>query len=174
MRLPSSLFAVALFFGAAPALALDGARDSATCENRQAGVTPGDRLNACTAILGQGAMAPDQEAMTRINRAWALSQQGRYAEAAADYDRAVALSPRSTIAFNERALLALRTGRLSAALKDYNEALRLAPNAPFSLYGRGLTLRRMGDPAKGDADLAAARRFDGHVDAVFRAIGMAP
>ncbi len=175
MRLWLAIFAVipALCSVPATAFAFDGA--AAICENRDgSGLAAERRVEACTSLLQSGAPGLSQEANMRINRAWAYGQQRNWAAARADYDKAIALDPLSTIAFNERALLFLRTGRLSDALRDYEQALRLQPGAPYSLYGRGLTHLRQGHKDKGAADLAMARRLSSDIDAVFAKIGLAP
>ena len=131
-----------------------------------------DRAAACSERLADSALAKAQQADAHIVRGWAFSQLGRWGEARLDYDAAVKLAPESTIAFNERGLMKLRTGRLPDALADYRRALALRPDAPFSLYGVGLTKIRLGDVAAGEADLAAARRIDPAVDKIFHDIGV--
>ena len=144
------------------------------CENRDGHASASDRVAACSAILGGAPLAPAAEAMAHVNRAWAYSLEGRMGEARADYDIALTLNPGSYVIYNERALFNLRVGRLDAALSDYDTALKIAPQTAYSLYGRGLTLLRKGDTARGQDDLAAARRLDGGVDGTFRALGFGP
>ena len=144
------------------------------CENRDGHASAQERVAACSAILGGAPLAPASESMAHVNRAWAYSLEGRMGEARADYDIALALNPGSYVIYNERGLFNLRVGQLDAALVDYDAALKLAPATAYSLYGRGLTLLRQGQTARGQDDLAAARRLDSGVDRTFRALGFAP
>ncbi len=151
-----------------PAAALD----APICENQSGRSSPHDRVTACTRLLAETSLSPEQEAMTRINRAWAFTLLHQMSDAHEEYDKAVALDPGSQVVMNERALFFLRLGDLNAALRDYNDALRLDPAAAYSLYGRGLTYLRKGDAEHGEIDMAAARRLDSGVDTVFRNIGV--
>lgn len=167
--------AVWLTLAVAPATGAETSSAQAICESLGVrGAEPNARAKACTEILAAGRLDPKQEAAARINRGWAYGQAQRWAEARADYDRAIALDPRSTIPYNERALLNLRLGKLDAALRDYQQALKRAPNAPYSLYGRGLTYLRKGQAEPGRADLAMARRLAPDIDDVFKSIGVTP
>ena len=52
-------------------------------------------------------------------------------------------------------LVYLRKGEFKRAIADYDAALRLE-QLPWALYGRGVARMRSGDPAAGQADIAAA------------------
>ena len=69
----------------------------------------------------------------------------------------VQLKPRNpaSLAFRGTVYLALRDFKLAKA--NYEEALALDPNWPHALYGRGLLKIKLGDPAGGNADIAAAK-----------------
>ena len=149
-------------------------RLSVTCRNEAGGPTPQQRVAACSAILVNYPMEPPQEAMIRVNRAWSYSLEKRMADAEIDYNRAIQLDPNSYVLYNERGLFRLQTGAFDAALRDYNSAVVLSPQAAYPLYGRGIVRIRMGDVARGQDDLAAARMLDRNVDAVFRVIGVTP
>lgn len=149
-------------------------RLSITCRNEAGAPTPQQRVAACSAILANYPMEPPQEAMIRVNRAWSYSLEKRMGDAEADYNRAIQLDPNSYILYNERGLFRLQTGAFDAALRDYNSAVVLSPQAAYPLYGRGIVHIRMGDVARGQDDLAAARALDRNVDTVFRIIGVTP
>ncbi len=149
-------------------------RLSITCRNEAGAPTPQQRVAACSAILANYPMEPPQEAMIRVNRAWSYSLEKRMGDAEADYNRAIQLDPNSYILYNERGLFRLQTGAFDAALRDYNSAVVLSPQAAYPLYGRGIVHIRMGDVARGQDDLAAARARDRNVDTVFRIIGVTP
>jgi tetratricopeptide (TPR) repeat protein len=145
---------------------------AAICENRNGAETSAERVKACTEILNSASLTPAQQAATRVNRAWAYGQQNRLADALADDDRAVALNPRWFVAYNERAVVHLRSGRLDAAIADYDAALRLAPNAAYSHFGRGIALQRKGEIKRAEQSFAEARLLDADVDEVFRRNGL--
>jgi lipoprotein NlpI len=163
---------------AAPGLALADQTSQASpeslCANTDGSTPPTVRIPACTALLSDGGLTADQQSMVLSNRAWSNSLLGKMAEARADYNRAITLSPNSHVAHNELALFELRLGNLDAALAEYEIALRLRPNAPYSLYGRGIALIRKGRAKDGEDDLAKARLGDSHVDETFASIGMKP
>jgi lipoprotein NlpI len=144
------------------------------CRNTHWDVAAAERVTACTRILKLGTLTPDQQSEALLDRAWSYSLIQRMADARADYDRAIALTPKSHMAYNERALFNLRVGRLDDAITDYDLALSFKPGAAYSLYGRGLAFLRKGDETRGREDLAAARRADSSVDDVFRKIGVTP
>jgi lipoprotein NlpI len=174
LRLASLTSAFLTLAGAASAQGVDVSLLWPECRNTSWQVAAADRVPACTRILEVGLLSPAQRSEALVNRAWSYSLIGRMTDARADYDRAIELTPKSHMAFNERALFRLRIGELDGAIADYDMALSLRPNAPFSLYGRGIAFTRKGDQVRGEADLAAARHADSGVDEIFRKIGVSP
>ena len=162
------------FAGSSWAQAADVSAFWPGCLNTNWDVAAADRVTACTRILKLGSLTPDQESEALLNRAWSYSFIHRMADAKADFDRAIALTPRSHLAFNERGLFNLRIGRLDDAITDYDMALSLQPGAAYSLFGRGVAFMRKGDEGRGREDLAAARRANSSVDEVFKKIGVSP
>lgn len=75
---------------------------------------------------------------------------------------------------DSRGLVYLRLGSLDDAIHDYDSALRVNPNMPSSLYGRGIAELRLGEGAKGHADLAAAGKLDGGIAKRFTDMGLPP
>jgi lipoprotein NlpI len=144
------------------------------CRNTNWDMAAADRITACTRILKFGVLTPDQQSEALVDRAWSYSLIQRMADARADYDRAIALTPKSHMAYNERGLFNLKVGRFDDAIADYDMALSLRPGAAYSLFGRGVAFLRKGEDARGRDDLAAARRADSSVDEVFRKIGVTP
>ncbi|WP_443749835.1 DUF3857 domain-containing protein [Asticcacaulis solisilvae] len=94
--------------------------------------------------------------------------------ALADCEAAVKLEPKRANYIDSRAFVKFRMGKLDEALADYNAALALEPDLADSLYGRGLVKLRKGDKAGGQADLAAARKVAGWVEAQFAGYGLKP
>lgn len=84
------------------------------------------------------------------------------------------LAPQDPATLDSRALVYLRLGSLRAAVRDYDSALDTNPDMANSLYGRGLAELRLGDKARGQADLAAAEKLDASVAARFARMGLTP
>ena len=144
------------------------------CRNTNWNVAAADRVKACTHLLKLGKLTPGEQSEALVDRAWSYALIQRLVDARADYDHAIALTPKSHLAYNERALFNLRIGRLDAAIADYDMALSFKPGATYSLYGRGVAFLRKGDETRGRDDLAAARHADSGVDEVFHRIDIMP
>ena len=67
------------------------------------------------------------------------------------------MQPNVAATFDSRGLTYLKLGQWELAIADYNLALRLDPKLASALYGRGFAKAKSGDPAGGDADIAAAK-----------------
>ena len=70
------------------------------------------------------------------NDALALHADGRYAEAVASFDRALAIRSRDAVALNNRGVALNALGRHADALKSYGRALKLQPDYVSALYNR--------------------------------------
>lgn len=64
-----------------------------------------------------------------LERGDALSWLGRYEEAIADYDRAIALDADSTAASFQRCRVKSELGRHEESIEDYNELMHLDPES---------------------------------------------
>ena len=93
-------------------------------------------------------------------RGLALCQQGRFARALPDFDRAVELQPENSQFYRGRGLALLELGRSREALEDAEILVRLAPQAATSFYVRGRTLHAVGrlQEALRDLDRAVKMR----------------
>jgi len=98
------------------------------------------RLQPVGAAPGQG---PSSSAPLR--KAIELISAGRYEEAAAQAEAAVALTPADPIPYYYRALAKERTGQADAALEDYRKAIALKPDFVLPLDRVGMILARKGD-----------------------------
>ena len=74
------------------------------------------------------------------NDALALHADGRYAEAVASFDRALAIRSRDAVALNNRGVALNALGRHADALKSYGRALKLQPDYVSALYNRARSL----------------------------------
>ncbi len=78
----------------------------------------------------------DRAYLTRGSVYWT---QGRYADAIKDYDRAIALAPRSVKAYIGRGNAHGDLHQYDKALNDYDQAISLNPRAADAYNGRGAT-----------------------------------
>ena len=89
-----------------------------------------------------------------------------------DCDEAVDANPKNSSYLDSRAWVWLRMGKLKKSLADFDRGLAIKPDGPWSLYGRGLVHLGLGDAARGQADLAAARKVDATIDKEVQDVGM--
>ena len=120
-------------------------------------------LGACSTMNGQlGATAPESEdaiyasspaniaSLTEVvqrnprdpqaynMRGSVFGQAGRFSEALADFDQAIAIDPTYSQAYANRGLVYRDTGKLDLALADYDKALSLDANYEAAYLGRGM------------------------------------
>ena len=89
-----------------------------------------------------------------------------------DCDDAVDADPKNASYLDSRAWTYLRLGKLKKSLADFDRGLAIKPDGAWSLYGRGLVRQGLGDAARAQADLAAARKVDPHIDAAIQRSGL--
>ena len=86
------------------------------------------------------------------------SHKGDNDRAIADYNEAIRLDSKSTLAFIGRGDAYANKGDRDRALADYNEAIRLDPNNALAFCNRGRMKRGINDTS-GNADIAKARQL---------------
>ena len=107
------------------------------------------RIEGCTELLKLPHLVPSVRADAYALRALALSLVGRYPEAIADYDQALAMRPDHAVALNNRAWALYKMGRIAEALPDVQKSLRLDEASPHAFDTRAHLYQ-----ARGEADLA--------------------
>lgn len=110
----------------------------------------------------------NQRCRARLKRGADLDQ------ALADCDQAVDLESKNAKFLDSRGWLDLRMDKPSKAVDDFDRALAIEPKAAWSLYGRGLARTRLGDHARGDQDIQAARQARPTIEADAARDGLAP
>jgi tetratricopeptide (TPR) repeat protein len=88
-----------------------------------------------------------------------LAAQREPDKARADFDEAIRLEPRATLAYYHRANLAYGRGQYDKALDDYNMVIRLDPEFDWAYHVRGWIYYRKKDYDKALADYDAALRL---------------
>ena len=106
-------------------------------------------------------------------RCWARVVLGiELDQALDDCDKAVDAAPKNASYLDSRAWVYLRQGKLKKALADFDRGLAIRADGAWSLYGRGLVHLGVGDSTRAQADLAAARKLNPHIDADIQRSGL--
>ena len=77
-------------------------------------------------------------------------------QAFADYERALALDPRSVPAHYNRGRTLQDVGDTVRAIADFDAAIRLRPGYVLALHSRGIALQTLGDSGRAIADFRQA------------------
>jgi tetratricopeptide (TPR) repeat protein len=77
---------------------------------------------------------------------------GDLAGAINDLDLAIAIDPRSSLAYNNRGRARQLQGDLAAAVADYSRAIAIDPTNAFAYANRGLTRLQGGNAAQAESD----------------------
>lgn len=85
-----------------------------------------------------------------------LRKLGRFEEAIADYDQAIAISPENAVFYNNRGNIWAEHGRVDLAFSDLGRALELDPENSVFLNNRGRLLQRDGKHIEAIADFDRA------------------
>jgi tetratricopeptide (TPR) repeat protein len=102
---------------------------------------------------------------------------GRYDQAIADYNKAIALNPNSAFPYDGRAWINHERGADAEALLDAEKAVSLAPTNAAIIRNRGLIYEKLGQRDKAIADYnAALKLYPGTEDAVagLKRLGVTP
>ncbi len=78
------------------------------------------------------------------DRGVALSSRGRYADALASYDQAIAIDPHFAQALNNRGTALAMLGRSAESLESFDRAIAARPDYVSALLNRGLALHTLG------------------------------
>jgi hypothetical protein len=105
-------------------------------------------------LVGCATTSPSMELGSTFYR------NGEYVSAADAFTDAIASSPRSAAAWNNRAAARLRSGEVNRAIADYNTALELAPRDAEIYYNRANALVAAGQYQDAIADYTRAVEID--------------
>ena len=147
--------AAALFVVITPGLAASQ-RDLDDCKANDSD----RRIAGCSRIIqGRGETAKTR-AKAFYDRGVAYKDKGDYDHAIADYNEAIRLNPKNSIAYNNRGNAYDDKGDLAHAIADYNEAIRLNPKYDQAYENRGVAYLYSGNLAKALADVSQASKLD--------------
>ena len=143
---------VLLVAGLAPASAQ-------TCENSKA-TSSDDVVAACTRLISSGRANGETLARHYNNRGVAFASKQDYDHAIDDYDHAIKINSRFTIAYHNRGLSLHQKGDDKRALDDYNRTLVLDPKLTGAYIDRARAYRALHDYDNAIRDTDAAVRLD--------------
>jgi tetratricopeptide (TPR) repeat protein len=127
---------------------------------------PKRSLSACKYLVNPGAKGINGKAATHLADGLSLAWQGIMDRAIAAFDQAIAIAPKSSLAYLNRGLAYRRQGDADRALADLDKAVRLAPSAARGYYNRSLLLRQRGDTRRAEADQMRAVSLDADYEEV--------
>jgi len=113
---------------------------------------PQQSLAACNSLVNPAAKGAKGEAAAHIADGLSFAWAGDMGRAVAAFSDAIAIAPRSSIAYLNRALVYRRQGDTQRALADLNEAVRLAPGSARAYYHRSQLQRELGNEKAANAD----------------------
>jgi tetratricopeptide (TPR) repeat protein len=135
-------------------------RDVRVC-NGQEDVSLETRMAHCNVIINTPGLRPEVLANAYNNRGGVYYYLKDIARALADYDRAIALNPKSSSAFNNRCWSRAVAGRAQEAVADCNRALELEPGVGNTYENRGFAHLKLKNHDAAFADYSEALRIDG-------------
>jgi predicted O-linked N-acetylglucosamine transferase (SPINDLY family) len=109
-------------------------------------------------LFGMSLEADPRQVQAHYNRGIVLEALGRYEEAVASYDRALALKTDGPEILNNRGNAVARLKRFLEAVGDYDRAIALRPDYPDAHFNRGNALAELGrfDEALGSYERVVA------------------
>jgi len=116
------------------------ADDRSRCFARE-GVSPGDKLESCTAVIQSGGQTPQGLVAAFNSRGNAHLNNRNYDRAIDDYNETIRIDPKYAIGFYNRGLAYLRKGRLDPAIADFDAAIRLNPKYTSAFINRALAFQ---------------------------------
>jgi tetratricopeptide (TPR) repeat protein len=105
-------------------------------------------------FTGQDSKAIIRAAQEHYQRAYALGDQGKRAEAITEYSAAIDVFPLFYEAVDNRGLTYMELGELRQAIADFEASLRINPDGVTAFFSRGECLMKLGDLAAAEAIFA--------------------
>jgi tetratricopeptide (TPR) repeat protein len=121
--------------------------------------TPDQVIQSCTDIIKRGTESSENLAGAYYNRGAAYFDKAQLDRALDDFDQAIRLKPKFSVAFGERALVYVAKGQRERALQDYNQAILLDPTNPIYYFNRGTSLLALGKQDESIVDFNEAIRL---------------
>lgn len=113
---------------------------------------PAHSLTDCRPLIDPGTTGPSGRAAAHVEDGLSRAWQGDLDGAIAEFDRAIAIAPRLSIAYLNRGLAYRDKGQSDRALADLDRAVRYAPDAARGYFHRGQLLRQRGQTGRAEKD----------------------
>ena len=144
---------VDVFRGAGLALfVLSVSAHAATANCAKPRVNPVAAITSCTEAIDAEATESKTRAFAYYNRGNAHRMLGNHAEAIADFDDAIAITPDDARLFNNRGRVHKMLGNNEAALADAESAVKLQPDKPLPYLVRGSVHSAVGNADQAEED----------------------
>jgi len=121
---------------------------------------PQQSLAACKSLINPAAKGLKGKAAAHIADGLSFAWAGDMGRAVAAFSDAIAIAPRSSIAYLNRALVYRRQGDEHGALADLDESVRLAPGSARAYYHRSQVQSELGNEKAADSDEQRAIDLD--------------
>jgi len=118
---------------------------------------------------GDGMPESVQETVrTHLDHGRACLDTGKYDDAIADYDKAIAFDPNVALAYTNRGVAYGRKGAFDPAIADYTKAIALKPKYADAYNSRGVAYARKGHSDQALADFRKALEINPSLQAAKR------
>jgi len=105
-------------------------------------------IQVCDTALEESFLNPHNHSATLVNRGIIYLYRGRYTEALADFDAAIAADPGLAEAYTHRGLALLAYHDYHGAIEAFDHGLTLDPSEPAKVYfNRAIAHEELGDVA---------------------------
>lgn len=109
-------------------------------------------IDRAVAALPAELSPPQGAAEAYFRLGWLYQNQGQDPQTLVNYNKAIELDPKNSLAYNNRGLLYDNQGDYQQALSDYNQAIELEPHNFAAITNRGVIYYRLGDYQQAIAD----------------------
>jgi tetratricopeptide (TPR) repeat protein len=117
-----------------------------------------DAVQTCDRAFAEQALSRDDELATYVNRGIIKMFRSDYGNSAADFDRAIAMDPKRSEPWLNKAILQFRQGDSAGAIPLFDKAIQLSSDhAEVAYYGRALANEDMGNLKAAYLDLKQAQ-----------------
>src|SRR5207249_3876643 len=126
-------------------------------------------------IAGAAPAVQDESAQDHLLRGRKLEAADKYAEAVAEYSKAIALEAQLADAYQLRGGAHFKLGKINESIADFDKYIELNPKAKVSHWQRGISYYYVGRYDDGRAQFEGYQTFDSNdvENAVWRYLCMA-
>jgi tetratricopeptide (TPR) repeat protein len=156
MRFWSTALLVALSLFTCEAKAAQSNSDVTACE----GSVAADIVAGCSRLLQRPNLTPQQQFNVLMRRGNGYWQNKQFEQALSDFDAAVRLNPKSSVALANRAAAFQETRQYDRAIADATESLKLDDRNARTYWVRGAAMVGLNDFDRGIADFTRSINLD--------------